>query len=45
MESEHRYFEFDQTGIRGTQRYDIVVHDLGDGTNAGPIVALKTPAS
>lgn len=44
-ESEHRYFEFDQTGIVGTQRYDIVNHDLGDGTNAGPLVALKTPAS
>jgi len=43
--TEHRYAEFDQTGIIATQRYDIVVHDLGDGTDAGPLVAMKTPSS
>lgn len=43
--SDERYFEFDQIGIRGIERLDINVHDLGDGTNAGPLVALKTAAS
>lgn len=45
MESDQRYFEYDQIGIRGTQRIDINVHDLGDTSEAGPIVALKTAAS
>jgi HK97 family phage major capsid protein len=39
---ESRYLEYDQVGIRGTTRFDINVHDLGDATDAGPIVALKT---
>jgi HK97 family phage major capsid protein len=38
--SEERYFELDQIGILGTERIDIVNHDLGDNTNAGPIVGL-----
>lgn len=40
--SEHRYMDTDQIGIRGTERIDIVHHDVGDTTtgNAGPIVAL-----
>jgi HK97 family phage major capsid protein len=38
--SEHIYFETDEIGIRGTERFDINVHDIGDTTNAGPIVAL-----
>jgi len=38
--SEERYFEQDQIGILGTERIDIVNHDLGDNTNAGPIVGL-----
>ena len=43
--SAERYFDSDQIGIIGTERFDINVHDLGDGTTGGPIVALKTPAS
>lgn len=43
--SEHRYFDQDQIAIRGIERMDINVHDLGDTTNAGPIVAYKTAAS
>lgn len=43
--STERYFEQDQLAIRGTERIDINVHDLGDGTTAGPIIALKTAAS
>lgn len=36
-----RYFEYDQIAVRCTQRYDIVVHELGTSTIAGPMVALK----
>lgn len=43
--STDRYFEYGQVGIRGSQRFDINVHDLGDSSTAGPLVALKTPAS
>jgi HK97 family phage major capsid protein len=40
--SNHRYMDLDQIGILGTERVDIVNHDVGDTTtgNAGPIVAL-----
>jgi HK97 family phage major capsid protein len=38
--SEDRYFELDQIAIKATERFSIVNHDYGDGTNAGPIVAL-----
>ena len=40
-----RYAELLQIGVLGTFRSDIVVHELGDGTDAGSIIALKTPAS
>lgn len=40
--SEERYFDTDETAIRGISRLDIVNHDLGDNTDAGPIVAVKT---
>jgi len=35
-------WERDQIGIKGTQRFDIVVHERGTASAAGPIVALKT---
>ena len=35
-----RYFEFDQLGIRGIERFDINAHDVGTTATAGPIVAL-----
>jgi HK97 family phage major capsid protein len=35
-----RYADYDQIGVVGTERFDVVVHDLGDGTTAGPVVAL-----
>jgi HK97 family phage major capsid protein len=38
--ADQRYFEFDQLAIMGTERFDIVNHDIGDTTNAGPVVAL-----
>lgn len=40
--SEHLNFAEDEIAIRGTQRFDIVSHDLGDTNDPGPIVALKT---
>jgi len=33
-------FQQDEIAVRGTERFDIVCHDCGDGTDAGPIVAL-----
>ena len=41
--SDHRYFENDQIGLLGTERFDINVHDFGDNNNAGPLVALVAP--
>lgn len=34
-----RYAELGQIGIKGTERFDIVNHDLGDTTNKGPVSA------
>lgn len=38
-------FAEDQIAIRGTERFDINVHDVGDTTDAGPIVGLISAAS
>ncbi len=38
--SEDRYFELDQIAIKATERFALVVHDYGDTSAAGPIVAL-----
>jgi len=35
-----RYAERDQIGIKGTERFHIVNHDLGSNTVAGPMVGL-----
>lgn len=43
--SEEVGFTTDELAIRGIERFDLNVHSLGDGTAAGPIVALKTPGS
>ncbi len=43
--SEHRYFDTDEIGIKGSERFDIVVHDVGDTTNAGPVVGLIMASS
>jgi HK97 family phage major capsid protein len=43
--TRHRYFESDTVGIKGTERFDVNVHSLGDATDAGAVVALKTAAS
>ena len=41
--SNERYFDTDQIGLRGTERFDINNHDLGDTSNAGPLVACISP--
>lgn len=38
--SSERYFETDQLAIRGIERFDINVHDIGNTSTAGPVVAL-----
>ncbi len=43
--SQDRYFEYDQLGIRGIERFDINVHGRGDASNAGPILVLSFPGS
>ncbi len=43
--SDQRYFEYDQLAIKGTSRFDITVHSVGDATTAGAVVALKTASS
>lgn len=40
-----RYFEYDQIAIRGTQRFDIVVHEVGTASVAGPMIVLVFPGS
>jgi len=40
-----RYFEYRQIAIQGTERVDINVHDVGDTSNAGPVIMLATPSS
>lgn len=40
-----RYFEFDQTAIRSTLRYDIDIHERGTDSEAGPIVQLAAPGA
>lgn len=40
-QSDQRYFEYRQIGILSSERIDIQVHDLGDTSTAGPIVALR----
>lgn len=38
-------FERDEIAIRGTERFDVNAHDVGDASNAGPICGLQTTAS
>ena len=35
-----RYAEYRQLGVIGWERFDIVAHDLGNTSVAGPIVGL-----
>jgi HK97 family phage major capsid protein len=39
--SDERYFDSDQIGVSGTERFDIVAHDVGTTSVVGPLVALK----
>ncbi len=44
-EDRSLYFLADQIAVKVTQRFDIVNHDVGSASVAGPIVALKSAAS
>ena len=39
--STDRYFEEDMIGVKLTARWGISVHDLGDGTSAGPVIGYE----
>ena len=41
--SDHRYFENDQIGLLGTERFDVNVHDMGDTVLCGPLVSAVSP--
>jgi len=43
-QSDQFAFDTDRLAIRATSRYDIVCHDVGDGSTPGAVVALKTAA-
>lgn len=40
VRSDERYIEYDQVGFRGTSRFDVVWHGIGDTIDAGAVVAL-----
>jgi HK97 family phage major capsid protein len=39
------YFTTDEIAIRGTERFDIVVHDIGTASVSGSMIMLSTPGS
>ena len=41
--SEERYFDTDQIAVLATERFDAVIHDIGDATNTGSIAVLVAP--
>ena len=43
--SDQFHFDTDELALKGTERVDINVHDVGDTTNAGPIIGLISAAS
>lgn len=43
--SDQRYFEYDQIGVRATERFDIAVSEIGTASAAGPLVMLNLPGS
>ncbi len=42
-----RYLRFKQwlTELKGTQRFDLNVHEKGTASEAGPVIMLSTPGS
>jgi HK97 family phage major capsid protein len=42
-QSQDRYLENDQIAILATERFDAVIHDMGDNTTAGSMAALTAP--
>jgi len=44
-QSDQRYLEYDQIGILGTERFDIVNHQMGTASVPGPMLQMLTPGS
>ena len=38
--TDQRYWDTDEIGIKGSERVDIVAHDVGDSSTAGPLAVL-----
>jgi HK97 family phage major capsid protein len=43
--SDQQHWEEEEFDISGSERIDVNIHDIGDDTNAGPLLALKCKAS
>jgi HK97 family phage major capsid protein len=43
--SAEKYFDTDEIAVRGLERFDFNVHDVGTATAAGPVVGLMSSAS
>lgn len=43
--STDRYIELNQIGVFGRERFDIVCHETGTASVAGPMIQLNTPGS
>lgn len=43
--TDQRYWDTDEIGVKGTERFDVNVHDIGDASDAGPVVGLIGNAS
>jgi HK97 family phage major capsid protein len=41
--SADRYLDTDQIAILGTERFDAVIHDMGDNSNYGSLAVLVAP--
>jgi len=39
-QTNDRYWDTDQIGLKATERIDITIHDMGDTTTAGPVAVL-----
>jgi HK97 family phage major capsid protein len=43
--SDQQHWEEEQFDVAGSERIDVNIHDIGDATTAGPLLALKCKAS
>lgn len=43
--SDQQHWEEEEVAVAGSERFDINIHDIGDATTAGPLLALKCKSS